>query len=71
MGSIITTAGAVVAGQVLALLGVWLRLRSRIRQEDVHRRLLVDVLHALPAGGRVHERSADGACLTVASGPAE
>jgi hypothetical protein len=33
--------------------------------------LLVDVLHALPAGGRVHERSADGTCLTVAAGPAE
>ncbi len=45
--SIVITAAAMVAGQVLALLGLWLRLRSQLQQEDVHHRLLIDVLGLL------------------------
>lgn len=69
----IIMAAAMVAGQTLALLGLWLRLRSRVRQEHAHRQLLVDVVRALPPGGQLHEQRADGACLTLAVtlGPAE
>ncbi|WP_063845294.1 hypothetical protein [Frankia sp. AvcI1] len=53
------------AGQGFALLGLWLRLRSRFHYEHAHGRLLVDVATAVPCGVRVDERCADGSRLVV------
>jgi hypothetical protein len=66
MSELIVTAGVVVAGQLLSLLALWLRLRSRIQWEDAHRRSLIAVAQAMPQGGAIHERRADGSCLTFA-----
>lgn len=71
MDPVSAAAAAMMVGDVMALVGGWLGLRARIRQEETHRRLLVDVTRALPPGGVVHECGADGSCRTlfVPSGP--
>jgi hypothetical protein len=60
---------AAIVGHVSALLGLWLRLRSRARQAEAHRRLVVEVLGALPVGGRIDDCGADGSRLTVTAAP--
>jgi hypothetical protein len=69
MDPVSAATAAMIAGNVTALVGGWLQQRARIRQEEAHRRLLVDVVHSLGAGGVVHDRGADGTCLTVAVPP--
>ncbi|WDZ83242.1 hypothetical protein [Micromonospora cathayae] len=55
------------AGTVTAL---WIRLRWRVRQEQAHGETLVALAAALPAGGQVRDRRADGSgwTLTVPAG---
>ena len=56
---------AMIAAQGLSVLALWLRLRSRVREEQAHRQYLVAVVRILPAGGTIQERRADGSSLTV------
>lgn len=72
MSSVVVTSTTLVASQVLALLGLWLRLRSRVQMEEAHRELLIDVLCLLPWGGQVDDQRTAGASLTkiFVSGPA-
>jgi len=72
MSSIITTVAvpaAVIATHGLSLLGLWLRLRWRVRQEHARRRYLVAIAQALSAGGQIDERTAEGSWLRVAIRP--
>jgi hypothetical protein len=59
------TTAATVACHVLAVLGLWVRLRSQEKRDAALRRLLVDVVHAILRGGQAREQRADGATLTV------
>jgi hypothetical protein len=65
---IVITTAATLAGQVLAVLGLWLQLRSQIRQEHAHRRLLVEVARVSSRDGQLRQQRADGAGRTVADG---
>lgn len=65
MSPVVIMAAATVVGQALAVLALWLRLRSQLEQEQAHRRLLVDLLQELQPGAHVHDRRPDGASLTL------
>ncbi|EIV96339.1 hypothetical protein [Frankia sp. QA3] len=65
MDPVLVAASTVVAGNVLALVELSLRLRSSRRQEDAHRRLLVDLAQTLPPGSALLERRPDGTRLAM------
>jgi hypothetical protein len=65
---VIATVAGVVVVQVVSLLALRLRLRSRTEWEHAHRRFLVAIVHALPQGGQIDERRADGSHLILAVG---
>jgi len=62
MGYVIAV-GAV--AEVMSVVRLWLCLRSRLRRDDARARRLIELTHALPPGGRLEERDADGAALTL------
>ncbi|MCM3922115.1 hypothetical protein ND748_10650 [Frankia sp. AiPs1] len=65
MDPVLAAASTVVAGNVLVLVELCLRLRSSRRKEDAHRHLLVDLAQALPPGSALLERRPDGTRLTM------
>ena len=72
VGTLIGSAVAAVVGlavQGSALIGLYLRLRWRERQEHVHRQYLEAVARSLPAGSTLEETSADGSTLRLTTGP--
>ncbi|MGH3813238.1 MAG: hypothetical protein ACRDUV_12380 [Pseudonocardiaceae bacterium] len=73
MSPIITTVAwpaTLIAAHGCGLLGPWLRLRWRARQEQVHRRYVVTIAQALPAGSQIDEGDTDGRWLKLAIAPA-
>jgi hypothetical protein len=56
---------AIIAAQGLSVLALWLRLRWRVRAEQVHRQYLVAIVRILPAGSTIKERRADGSSFTL------
>ncbi|WP_154677294.1 hypothetical protein [Parafrankia discariae] len=69
MDPIFVSAGVMIAVEALGLVGLWLRLRSSLRQEDAHRQMLVDVVRTVPPGGALLEQRADGAALAMVVAP--
>ncbi|MEX5637513.1 hypothetical protein [Parafrankia sp. FMc2] len=69
MDPIFISAGVVIVMETLGLAGLWLRLRSSLRQENAHRQLLVDVARTVPPGGALLERRSDGAALAMVVAP--
>lgn len=65
MDPIFVTATVLIALEALGLVGLWLRLRSSLRQENAHRRLLVEVAQTVPPGGALLERRPDGTHLAM------
>jgi hypothetical protein len=64
MGYVIAV-GAV--AEVMSVARLWLWLRSRSRRDDARRRRLIELTRALPPGGCLAERDADGAVLILAA----
>ena len=56
---------ALVLTPVTSLLGLWLRLSWRTRQERARRETLVDLTHALCPGSELEETAADGTRLRI------
>lgn len=59
-----------IAAHGFGLLALWLRLRWRAPQEQVHRQYVVAIARALPAGSQIDEGHLDGTWLRVAIAPA-
>jgi hypothetical protein len=61
---------AAIAGHGLAVLALWLRLRWRVRHEQVRGGCVVDLARALANGGEIDELRSDGSRvkLSVRSG---
>jgi hypothetical protein len=59
-----------VLGPAAGLIGLWLRLRWRTRQEHARRRTLVALARALRRGSRLEEHAADGTILRITIGHA-
>lgn len=57
------------AAQGFGLLGLWLRLRWRAEQEQVHRQYVVAIARALPEGSQFDEGCPDGTWLRLAIAP--
>lgn len=57
-------------GPVAGLLGLWLRLWWRTRQEHARRRTLVALARALRRGSQLEEHAADGTILRITVGRA-
>lgn len=73
MSSIITTVVWLVttlAAPGFGLLALWLRLRWRATQEQVHRQYVVAIARALPDGSQIDEVHPDGTRLRLAIAPA-
>ena len=73
MSPIITTVAwlaTMIAAYGCGLLALWLRLRWRARQEQVHRQYVVAIARALPAGSQIEEGDTDGRWLRLALAPA-
>jgi hypothetical protein len=56
---------AVILGPVTGLVGLWLRLSWRTRQERARRRTLVDLAQTLRRGCEFEEHAADGTRLRI------
>lgn len=73
MSPIITTvvwSATMLAAQGFGLLGLWLRLRWRAEQKQVHRQYVVAIARTLPEGSQIDEGHPDGTWLRLAIGPA-
>ena len=56
---------SVIIVQGFSLLGLWLRLRWRVRQEASHRDYVVAVLQALPENTKIDEERDNGVKLII------
>lgn len=65
MGTEIEIGAVVVLAQALGVLALWLRLRWRVRREQLRARAAVDLIKALSAGGDVEEQRSDGSRLRL------
>jgi hypothetical protein len=63
--TVTVTDPAVVLGPVTGLVGLWLRLSCRTRQERARRRTLVSLAQTLRRGCEVEEHAADGTRLRI------
>lgn len=54
---------------VLTLVGLWLRLRWRTRQQRVHRGYLLDLIRALPLGSCLDDDHGGGRRTRLIIGP--
>ncbi|BCL17867.1 hypothetical protein [Micromonospora sagamiensis] len=57
--------GLAVVAKASTVSALWIRLQWRVRQEQARGETLVALVSALPAGGQVRERRADGSCCTL------
>lgn len=71
MGTLVGSQAAAVFGlavQSIAVGGLYLRLRWRVRQEHAHRQYLETLARFLPAGSTLEETGADGSTLRLTTG---
>jgi hypothetical protein len=62
---ILTTAATIGAQTIVGVIGLWLRLRWRTRQEQLHSRMLVELAAALRGGAEVEEPRHNGSRMTL------